>query len=82
MFNEFYVSENGGGYTSIYDLLKNAEFFKKLFAMKERADAVMKNYLGVDVGQLQNEIADEYDKNNDGTDGKTRIFYRLIPSTA
>lgn len=54
----------------MYDLLKNAEFFKKLYVIKVKADANMKNYLGIDVGQLKKEISDEYNK-NPNANGKT-----------
>lgn len=53
-------------------MLGNVEFFKKLYAMKEKADAGLKNYLGVDVGQLKKEVADEYAKNPDAN-GKERF---------
>jgi len=49
---------------TISDVVKNIELFKKLFSMKEYADAKMKNYFGVDFGQLKNEIVDEMNKNN------------------
>lgn len=49
---------------SLSDLIKNAEFFKKLFAIKEYADEKMKNYLGVDFGQIKKEIVNEMEKNN------------------
>lgn len=50
---------------SLSDLLINTEFFKKLYTIKEYADNKMKNYLGVDIGQIKKEIVNEIEKNND-----------------
>lgn len=63
---------------SVFDLLKNAEFFKKLYAMKEKADASVEN-LGVDVERFKKEIADEYNKNPDAK-GKTILTFSPRPS--
>lgn len=49
---------------TMFDVVQNTEFFKKLFTMKEYADAKMKSFLGVDFGQLKNEIVEEVNKNN------------------
>lgn len=49
---------------TISDVLQNIELFKKLFAMKEYADAKMKSYFGANFSQLKNEIVDEMNKNN------------------
>lgn len=49
---------------SLFDLLINTEFFKKLYTIKEYADNKMKNYLGVDIGQIKKEIVNEMEKNN------------------
>jgi len=48
---------------TIFDVIQNIELFKKLFAMKEYADAKMKNYFGLDFSQLKNEVVDEMNKN-------------------
>lgn len=84
MFYEFHISEKGVDKLSTYDLLKNAELFKKLYVLKEKADTSMKNYLGLDVGRFKKEIVDEYNKNPD-VNGKTiltvRHFLHARPSS-
>lgn len=51
---------------NIIDILQNTEFAKKLFLMRDFIESTVKTYLGVDLPQLRNEIAEEMKKNSDG----------------
>lgn len=57
------LEKKGDEALTLTDLLKNNEFLKQIFTMKEFTDASLKKYLNLNVGQLAKEIIEETDKN-------------------